>query len=239
MSDALVTEEYISVVLTPLRKAIAARMVEATRTIPHFRVVADLEADSLIALRRELRTRRADTDLSLNDLLIKACAAALMDVPALNIQWSDDSIRQYPHADISIVTAVAGGLSTPIVRSVESKNVWAIAREVRELAQRAARKTLRIDEVAGGSFSISNLGMYGVEQFDAIINPPQCAILAVGRAAPRVLVTAAREMRVATVMRVSLSADHRAIDGTAAAAFLAALKMRVEQPDFMRAGADD
>ncbi len=224
------SEDYLVRPLTPMRKVIAARMSEAKRTIPHFRLTADIEVDALLARRTELCQTQPGVALSLNDLLIKACAQALMDVPEVNVQWAENELHQFASADISIVTAVAGGLATPIVRKAQAKSVWEISAEVSELAARAARNTLRMDEVLGGSFSISNLGMYGVDQFDAIINPPQCAILAVGTAKARCVASRDLGPRVATVMRVTLSADHRAIDGVAGARLLAALRSCIEVP---------
>jgi pyruvate dehydrogenase E2 component (dihydrolipoamide acetyltransferase) len=230
------TEAYIAIPLSPIRRAIAARMVEAKRTIPHFRLAADIEFDALIGLRRQLRENEPATSLSLNDLLIKASAAALMDVPAINIQWAENEVHQYRTADISVVTALeGGGLATPIVRRAESKSIWEIAREVKELAARAAKNALKMDEIVGGSFSISNLGMYGVDHFDAIINPPQCAILALGAAKPRLLVTPQRETHIATVLTVNLSCDHRAVDGATGAQFLSALRRHIERPEHLRA----
>lgn len=228
------TEAYTVAPLSPIRRIIAARMTEAKRTIPHFRLVADVEVDALLGVRKQLREQDPDARLSLNDLLIKACASALMDTPALNIQWVDGEIHQYRTADISVVTAIEGGLSTPIIRSAESKTIWEISREVKALTARAAKNALKMHEIVGGSFSMSNLGMYGVDQFDAIINPPQCAILAVGAAKPRVVVSAERETRIATILRMTLSADHRAIDGATGAAFLAALRHRLEDPTQLR-----
>lgn len=213
-----------------MRKIIAARMVEAKQTIPHFRVVADIEVGALLALRQALRERTADVIPSFNDLLIKGCASALMDVPAVNVQLVDGHTHQYSNAHVSVVIAVSGGLSTPIVRNAESKSIWEIARETRDLAARAAKNALKMEEIFGGSFSLSNLGMYGVEQFDAIINPPQCAILAVGCAKQRVVAGQEQGVRLATLMRLTLSVDHRVIDGVTAAAFLSALRTRLEQP---------
>jgi pyruvate dehydrogenase E2 component (dihydrolipoamide acetyltransferase) len=227
-------ESYIAKPLSPLRKVIAARMADAKRTIPHFRLGADIETDALQAVLRELRARWPGRPLSLNDLLIKACATALQDAPDVNVQWAETQIHQFSSVDISVVTAIAGGLSTPIIRNADGKTVWEIAGEVRAMSERAARNALRMEEVFGGSFSISNLGMYGVDEFDAVINPPQCAILAVARARRRVVVAQNDEMRIATVMRVTLSLDHRAIDGTSGATFLSALRDRVEQPDHLR-----
>jgi pyruvate dehydrogenase E2 component (dihydrolipoamide acetyltransferase) len=224
------SDEYLVRPLTPIRKVIAARMSDAKRTIPHFRLAIDIEADALLARRRELCQARPDTALSFNDLLIKACAQALMDVPEVNVQWAEKELHQFANADISIVTAVEGGLVAPIVRKAEAKSIWQISSEVKELTGRAARNELRMEEILGGSFSISNLGMYGVDEFDAIINPPQCAILAIGAAKSRCVVSRDLEPCVATVMRVTLSADHRAIDGVAGARFLAALKSRIEAP---------
>jgi pyruvate dehydrogenase E2 component (dihydrolipoamide acetyltransferase) len=224
------SEDYLIRPLSPMRRAIAARMSEATRTIPHFRLTVEIEVDALLARRTELRQARPDMALSLNDLLIKACAQALMDVPEVNVQWADNELHQFVSADISIVTAVEGGLATPIVRKADAKSVWQISSEVKELATRAARNELRMQEVVGGSFSISNLGMHGVDEFDAVINPPQCAILAIGAARSRCVAFRDLEPHVATVMRVTLSADHRAIDGVVGARFLAALKSRIEAP---------
>lgn len=216
--------------LSPLRKVIAARMTDAVQSVPHFRLGVDVEVDALLSLRRTLREKNPDKSLSLNDLLIKGCATALMEVPALNIQWVAGEIHQYHTADISVVTAVDGGLSTPIIRRAESKTIWEIAQEVKALTARAAKNLLKMEEVFGGSFSLSNLGMYGVEEFDAIINLPQCAILAVGAAKLRCVVSPDHKTRIATVLRATLSVDHRAIDGATAAKFLAALRKRLEEP---------
>jgi pyruvate dehydrogenase E2 component (dihydrolipoyllysine-residue acetyltransferase) len=224
------SEHYIVRPLSPMRRVIAARMTEAKRTIPHFRLSAEIEVDALLLRRTELRQARPGSTLSLNDLLIKACAQALMDVPDVNVQWADNELHQFASADISIVTAVEGGLVTPIVRGAEAKSIWQISSEVRELAARAARNELKMQEIVGGSFSISNLGMHGVDEFDAVINPPQCAILAIGAARSRCVVSRDLEPQVATVMRVTLSADHRAIDGVVGARFLTALKRRIESP---------
>ena len=230
------SEHYLVRPLSPMRKIIAARMSEAKRTIPHFRLTAEIEVDALLARRTELHQARPGISLSLNDLLIKACAQALMEVPEVNVQWADTELHEFASADISIVTAVEGGLATPIIRSAEAKSVWEIAAELKTLTTRAARNELKMQEVLGGSFSISNLGMYGVDEFDAVINPPQCAILAVGAAKSRCGVSRDLAPRVATVMRVTLSADHRAIDGVAGARFLAALKTRIETPLQIAAG---
>src|SRR5579862_5271999 len=223
-------EDYLVRPLSPMRRIIAARTSEAKRSVPHFALTAEIEVDALLARRGELHQSRPGITLSLNDLLIKASAQALMDVPEVNIQWADTELRQFTSADISVVIAVDGGLATPIVRRAEAKSVWQISSEVKALAARAARNELKMEEILGGSFSLSNLGMYGVDEFDAIINPPQCAILAIGAAKSRCVVSPELELRVATVIRATLSADHRAIDGAIGARFLAALRSRIETP---------
>jgi pyruvate dehydrogenase E2 component (dihydrolipoamide acetyltransferase) len=223
-------ETYTVRQLSPIRKIIAARMTEAKQTIPHFRLTADIEVDALLAARKVLCAQNSPANVSINDLLIKACAGALMDVPAINIQWIEGEIRQFASANISVVTALEDGLATPIIRNAEIKSVWEIARELKELSARAAQNGLKMHEVFGGSFSVSNLGMHGVDHFDAIINPPQCAILAIGAAKQRAVVGAEGELHVATVLRATLSIDHRALDGVVGARFLAALKARVQRP---------
>lgn len=217
--------------LSPLRKVIAARMTEATQIIPHFHVVADIELDRLLALRAQMNDSQRDIKVTVNDCMIKACAMALLRHPGVNVQLVGEEIREYRQADISVVIAIDGGLSTPVVRAADTKSVQDIAAEVKALVARAAAGQLRMSEIVGGSFSISSLGAYDVVQFDAIINPPQCAILAVGRAKPRMVVTDGNETRIATILRATLSADHRAIDGVAAAEFLATLTQVVETPD--------
>jgi pyruvate dehydrogenase E2 component (dihydrolipoamide acetyltransferase) len=225
-------EDYIVRSLSPLRKIIAERMSQANREIPHFRISADIEFDAMIALRSELSN--LDGQLSLTDPLIKACATALVETPAVNLQWAEKQLHQYQGADISVVVAIKGGLSTPVIRHAESKSVFEISRDIKDLTARALSNTLKINEIQGGSFSISNLGMYGVDQFDAIINPPQCAILAIATAKKRLVLSAQGEPRIATVARVTLSCDHRAIDGSSGAMFLSALKACVEQPERLR-----
>jgi pyruvate dehydrogenase E2 component (dihydrolipoamide acetyltransferase) len=224
--------DYTVSPLSPIRKIIGARMLEATQSIPHFRLAAQIELDALLGLRNTLNSATPDAPLSINDFLIKACASALMDVPAVNVQWVKDEIHQYKSADISVVMSLKpGGLATPIVRGADSKSIREISREVKELAARAANNTLKMQEIIGGSFSLSNLGMYGIDHFDAIINPPQCAILAIGTATPRVLATARHGTRIATVLTATLSCDHRAIDGAIGAAFLLALRDRLGHPE--------
>jgi pyruvate dehydrogenase E2 component (dihydrolipoamide acetyltransferase) len=221
--------------LSPLRSVIAARMSEATRTIPHFRLVVDVGVDALLALKNALNRQRPEARVSLNDLFIKASAGALGDVPALNIQWADKVIHAYENADISMITAVQGGLATPIVRNANLKTIWEISNEAKTLSARAAKQELKMDEILGGTFSISNLGMYGVDQFDAIINAPQCAILAVGAVKPRCATSGEGDFGSVNAVRLTLSVDHRVIDGVTAAKFMAALRERLAKPDHMNA----
>jgi pyruvate dehydrogenase E2 component (dihydrolipoamide acetyltransferase) len=223
-------EPYTVVTLSPLRKVIAARMSEAARTVPHFRLVADIEMDVLLAQRKLLNAEGSAVKVSVNDCVIKACASALMECPAVNVQLVGDEIHQYHHADISVVIALEGGLSTPVVRAADRKALRDIAAEIQSLSARAAAGRLRMEEILGGTFSVSNLGGYGVEQFDAIINSPQCAILAVGRSRPRMIVSEGGTPRVASILRATLSLDHRAIDGATGAAFLKVLRQTLEHP---------
>jgi pyruvate dehydrogenase E2 component (dihydrolipoamide acetyltransferase) len=225
------TDGYTIIPLSPIRKAIAARVSEAARTVPHFRLIMDINFGSIINLRKELKRDSTGVAPSLNDFLIKACAETLTEVPEINTHWVENAIHQYRTADISVVMAIEGGLVTPVVRCCNEKSVWEIAREVRELARRALHNELKVKEILGGSFSLSNLGMFGVDQFDAIVNPPQCAILAVGAAKPMVVVTADGDQAIAPMVRITLSCDHRAIDGATAAKFLSALRTRMERPD--------
>jgi pyruvate dehydrogenase E2 component (dihydrolipoamide acetyltransferase) len=224
--------------MTTVRRAIAARVSEAMRTIPHFRLVADLHVGRLIGLRKLVNAERPHEPVSLNDCLLKACATALVAVPEINVQFDGTDILQYQQADLSVVVAVPGGVMTPVVRGADRKSVQAIGLEVRDLAFRATGGRLKLQEMQGGTFSVSNLGGHGVDQFDAIINPPQCAILAVGRAKPAVVVGEAGNPSVATVLRATLSVDHRVVDGSAAAAFLGHLRSVVESPELLFAGSD-
>lgn len=223
-------EPYSVVPFSPLRRVIAARMSEAQRTIPQFRLLADIEVDALLALREQANAAECSRKITLNDCLVKACAGALLEHPEINCQLVGEEIHQYFDADISVVVAVPGGLAAPILRGANHKSVAEIAIEMRELIARAAAGQLKMHEILGGSFSISNLGGYGVDQFDAIINPPQCGILAVGRVKPRAVVSGNGETRFAQVMRVTLSLDHRVIDGVAGAKFVATLRRRLEHP---------
>jgi pyruvate dehydrogenase E2 component (dihydrolipoamide acetyltransferase) len=230
------TGPYTVIRLSAMRRAIAARMTQAKQTIPHFRLVGDVNVERLLARREQLNAAGAFR-VSINDCLVKLCANALMKHPAVNCQLVDDHLHQYHQADISVVTAVEGGLTTPVIRNADAKHLTEIAQEMRTLAARAARSELKMPEIMGGSFTISNLGAYGVEQFDAIINPPQCAILAVGSVMPRGMVIDGRSTQVPSI-RLTLSVDHRAIDGVTAARFLATLREEIERPDGIFDAAD-
>ncbi len=222
-------EPFDVVPLTPLRKVIAARMTEAKQSIPHFRVSVDIAMDNLLALRKDHNAAHSDQKISVNDLIIKACATTLMDYPAVNSQYVDNAIHQYRQADISVVMAVEGGLSTPVIRQADQKSVREIAAQVKDFAARAKAGQLKMDDILGGSFSISNLGMYNIDQFDAIINPPQTAILAIGSAKPMPVINN-HEIGMATVLRATLSLDHRVLDGATGAQFLNALRGQLENP---------
>lgn len=226
------TTAYGETEMTGMRKTIASRLLESKLTAPHFRVNVDVEIDALLAARKQLNSATTQAKVSVNDFIVKACACALKRVPEVNIQFDGERIKQFTDADISVAVAIDAGLITPIVKKANTKGLIDISNEVRDLATRAKTGTLKPDEFQGGSFSISNLGMYGVKNFDAIINPPQGAILAVGAGEQRAVVRNG-EIAVATVMSLSLSSDHRVIDGAVAARFMAALKGFLEQPATM------
>ena len=218
--------------LSNMRKTIAKRLTESKQTVPHFYVTVDIELDNLMTARKQLNAMSDEYKISVNDFIIKACAAALMKVPAANVQYMGDIMRQFKRADISVAVAIEGGLITPVVRGADMKGLRQISDETKDLARRAQEGKLAPEEYAGGTFSISNMGMMGVKNFDAVINPPQAAILAVGAGEQRPVVKNG-ELTVATVMTVTLSCDHRAIDGAVGAEYIAAVKMFLEQPSAM------
>ena len=216
--------------LSSMRKIIARRMTESKQQAPHFYLTVDCEIDALLALRKQLNDKADGAyKLSVNDLVIKAAAVALMKVPDANVGYSEEGLRRYRNADISVAVASEKGLITPIIRNANGKGLEAISKEMRELAQKANDGKLTPEEYQGGSFSISNLGMFGIKQFDAVINMPQGCILAVGAGEQRPVVKDGA-LAVATVMSVTVSVDHRAVDGAVGARFLAAFKGLIQDP---------
>lgn len=228
--------EFEDIPLSGMRRTIASRLQASKQTIPHYRVSMDVHLDALMALRKQINDADPSVNVSVNDCLIKASAMALVKIPDVNVQFDEasQSVRRFTNADISVAVAVNDGLITPIVKMANNKTLTQISSEMRELATRAKAGTLKPDEFQGGSFSISNLGMFGVKQFDAIINPPQAAILAIGGGEQRSVVVDG-ELEVATVMTLSLSSDHRVIDGAMAAQFLKLLQRYIETPSLMLA----
>ena len=212
-----------------MRKVIAQRLTESKQTVPHFYLTVDCEIDTLLALRKDLNARSDDYKISVNDLIIKACGVALRRVPAANASWAGDGIKRYHTADISVAVAIDGGLITPVIRDAGGKGLEAISSEMKDLALRAREGKLMPEEYQGGTFSISNLGMFGIKQFDAVINPPQGAIMAVGAGEQQPVVRNGA-LAVATVMSVTLSVDHRVVDGAVGAELLAAFKKLIEDP---------
>lgn len=218
-----------------MRRTIARRLVEAKSTVPHFYVSADCRLDSLLKLRAELNEAAPIMSgapvykLSINDMVIKAWALALRQVPAANVSWTENAMLVHVHADIGVAVSVPGGLITPIIRAAESKSLSAISNEMKDLAARAKARKLKPDEYNGGSSAISNLGMFGVKEFAAIINPPHATILAVGGGELRPVVSNGTIVP-ATVMTVTLSTDHRAVDGALGAEVLGAFRAYIEKP---------
>jgi pyruvate dehydrogenase E2 component (dihydrolipoamide acetyltransferase) len=213
---------------TPTRRAIARRLTESKATTPHFYMSTECVVDELIALRGRIN-QTAAVKVSVNDFVVMAVAAAFADVPEANVTWSDEGLVAHGSVDVSIAVATEGGLVTPVLRGVEARRLSGIARETRALAERARERRLLQHELEGGTFAVSNLGMYGTLEFSAIINPPQSGILAVGAARPQPVVVDGA-VTVATVMKCMLSVDHRAIDGALAARWLSAFTTRMQDP---------
>jgi pyruvate dehydrogenase E2 component (dihydrolipoamide acetyltransferase) len=222
-----------------MRKTIARRLVEAKSTIPHFYLTIDCDLDALLALRQQLndaapmrKTEKGEEPaykLSVNDMVIKAMAMALQAVPEANATWTDANMVLHKHSDVGVAVSIPGGLITPIVRKAEQKTLSAISNEMKDLARRARERKLKPEEYQGGSTAVSNLGMFGIKDFAAVINPPHATILAVGAGEKRAVVR--KDLVVAaTVMSVTLSTDHRAVDGALGAQLLAAFKGYVERP---------
>ncbi|WP_353642334.1 pyruvate dehydrogenase complex dihydrolipoamide acetyltransferase [Mesorhizobium sp. WSM2239] len=222
-----------------MRKTIARRLVEAKSTIPHFYLTLDCELDALLALRSQLnaaapvkKTDKGEVPaykLSVNDLIIKAMALALRDVPTANVSWTESAMVQHRHADVGVAVSIPGGLITPIVRKADEKTLSVISNEMKDMAARARNKKLKPEEYQGGTTAVSNLGMFGIKDFAAVINPPHATILAVGAGEERAVVRNG-EIKIATMMSVTLSTDHRAVDGALGAELLSAFKRYIENP---------
>ncbi|MFZ2004890.1 MAG: pyruvate dehydrogenase complex dihydrolipoamide acetyltransferase [Stellaceae bacterium] len=212
-----------------MRRVIARRLTEAKQNVPHFYETIDCEIDELLRIRKMLNDGDKDLNVSVNDFVIRAAGLALRQVPAANASWSDDAIILWGRADIAMAVALEDGLITPIIRGADLKGLQQIAAETKDLAARARSGKLKLEEFQGGTFSISNLGMYGIRGFAAVINPPHGGILAIGAGAPRPIVKDG-QLAVATVMSCTLSADHRAVDGAVGAQFLQAFKRLIDEP---------
>jgi pyruvate dehydrogenase E2 component (dihydrolipoamide acetyltransferase) len=229
--------QYTEIPLDGMRKTIAARLTEAKQTIPHFYLRRSVNLDPLMAFREALNGQLAGrgVKLSVNDFIIKACALALQAVPAANAVWAGDRVLQMKASDVAVAVAIEGGLFTPVLRDAESKSLSSLSAEMKDLAARAKTRKLAPHEYQGGSFAISNLGMMGVENFDAVINPPHGSILAVGAGIKTPVVGKDGAVTVATMMSMTLSVDHRVIDGALGAEFLKAVVDNLENPMAMLA----
>ncbi|PKP75666.1 MAG: pyruvate dehydrogenase complex dihydrolipoamide acetyltransferase, partial [Alphaproteobacteria bacterium HGW-Alphaproteobacteria-6] len=228
---------YEEVTLDGMRRTIAARLTEAKQTIPHFYLRREVQLDALMAFRAELNAKleARGVKLSVNDFIIKACALALQAVPDANAVWAGDRILRLKPSDVAVAVAIEGGLFTPVLKDAETKSLSALSAEMKDLAARARTRKLAPHEYQGGSFAISNLGMFGIDNFDAVINPPHGAILAVGAGVKKPVVTADGTIGVATVMSMTLSVDHRVIDGALGANLLKAIIENLENPMAMLA----
>jgi pyruvate dehydrogenase E2 component (dihydrolipoamide acetyltransferase) len=233
---AAVAGEFHDVPLSQMRKTIAKRLSQSIGPVPHFFLTVEVDMAEAMSFRKKLNERYADQGIkaSPNDLTIKAVAAALRKHPWVNSAWTGDAIRQYEVVHIGVAVAVDEGLITPVIRNADKKGIAEIAQEVKELAGRARERKLKPEEYTGGTFSISNLGMFGITEFTAVINPPEAAILAVGAVEDRV-VAVDGEATVRPRMRLTLSCDHRVVDGATGAQFLQTLKQNLEDPLMMLA----
>jgi pyruvate dehydrogenase E2 component (dihydrolipoyllysine-residue acetyltransferase) len=222
---------YDLIPLDGMRKTVARRMTESARDVPHFPLTIDLEIDALLAARAKINAmlEKSGGKISVNDMVIKAAAVALMQVPEANASYTPEGIAMHHHADIAMAVAVPHGLITPIIRAAETKGLAAIAAEAKDLAERARTRKLKPEEYLGGTFSVSNLGMFGIKSFSSIINEPQGAILSVGVGEKRPVVRG-DQLAIATVMSVTLTCDHRVVDGATGARWLAAFKPLIEDP---------
>ncbi len=228
---------FEEVKLDGMRKTIAARLTEAKQSVPHFYLRRDVNIDALLKFRSQLNKQleARGVKLSVNDFIIKACALALQEVPEANAVWAGDRTLQFEKSDVAVAVAIEGGLFTPVLKDADTKSLSTLSAEMKDLAVRARERKLAPHEYQGGSFAISNLGMFGIDNFDAIINPPHAAILAVGAGVKKPIVGADGELAIGTVMSVTLSVDHRVIDGALGANLLQAIKNNLENPMTMLA----
>ena len=217
---------------TQIRQTIAKRLVASIGPVPHFFLTVDIEMDRAAEMRESIKALDPDLKISINDIIIKCTAAALMQHQQVNASFQEKFIRYYEHADIGVAVAIDDGLITPVIRSADQKSLSQIAAEVRELAERARNKKLMPDEYTGATFSISNLGMFGIDEFTAVINPPEGAILAIGAMTPKPVVRD-NQVVVKQMMRVTMSCDHRVIDGATGAKFLQTFKKILENPLYL------
>ena len=228
-------EKYRLVPNNNMRKVIAKRLVESKQTIPHFYLSIECNVDKLLDVRQDINKLHQDNKLhriSVNDLIILAVAKSLKEVPEANASWADSSICYYNNIDVSVAVAIDGGLITPIIRNADQKDIIKLSTEMKELAKKAKENKLLPEEFQGGGFSISNLGMYGIKNFSAIINPPQSCILAIGSSFKKPIVIE-DQIKIANIMDVTLSSDHRVVDGVVGAKFLSSLKKYIESPILM------
>ena len=227
-ASAIPSHGTVEIPLTGMRKAIARRLTESKSTVPHFYLTSECKVDALLTIREQIN-EYSPVRVSVNDLVVKAVAMAFVDVPDANVTWGETVLLKHGSVDISVAVSTEGGLVTPVVRNTEHKSISAISAEIKELVSKANNKQLRQEDLEGGSFAVSNLGMYGTVEFSAILNPPQSGILAVGAAIEQPVVVDG-QLTIAKVMRCTLSADHRAVDGALAAQWLAAFTKRIENP---------
>jgi pyruvate dehydrogenase E2 component (dihydrolipoamide acetyltransferase) len=220
---------YTEIPHTGMRRTIARRMVESKQNVPHFNLTVDCEVDALLKMRAELNAKSDAFKISVNDFVIRAAALTMRKVPRANASWSDDAVLQWQAVDCAVAVALPDGLITPIIKNADQKGLATIANEMKDLANRAKSGKLKLEEFQGGTFSISNLGMYGIKDFTAVINPPHGIILAVGAGEPRAIVRNGA-LAIATVMSCTLSCDHRVVDGAVGAQWIAAFKKMIEDP---------
>jgi len=235
VTNVYADREFKEIPLNSMRRTVASRLTEAKQNIPHFYLRKEARIDELLRVRARLNAHLAEKNnkLSINDFIIKSCASALQSVPTANAIWAEDKILQLKPSDVAVAVSVEDGLFTPVIRDTETKSLSNISKEMKELAEKARSKKLMPNEYQGGSFSISNLGMFGVDNFDAVINPPHGAILAVGRVLRKPIVNEDDSISVANLMSLTLSVDHRVIDGALGAQLLGAITKYLEEPVLM------